>query len=145
MFKETSPVHHKYSAYKDFSPANSIVSANIYPALTNIISGFNLDNRMRKLYEPSALVLLSKCTFEIQKDITYILFIFRKFFPALMAWILAFFKKSSIDTVVVFVVLPLGFTFCFAVCALFSCTDQYIFLFHLKQAVLQVRWLLCDC
>ena len=61
MFKDTSPVHHKYSADKDFSPANSIVPANIYPAFTNIISGFNFDNRMHKLHEPSSKVTVHQC------------------------------------------------------------------------------------
>ena len=61
VFKETSPVHHKYSADKDFSPANSIVPANIYPAFTNIISGFNLDNRMHKLQELRSKVTVHQC------------------------------------------------------------------------------------
>ena len=111
-FKEFAPVYHKYSADKDFTPANSIVSGNIYPVFTNVISGFTYENRMQKLFDhgDSRYYCISYLhhTHISHTRLHYILVIFRKFSPILMASMAPFMRSSSTDkVVVVFVVVQL--------------------------------------
>ena len=50
-FKGGVPQHDHYAASGDLQPANSICCNNIYPAYTNVISGFNSADRIYKLTE----------------------------------------------------------------------------------------------
>ena len=98
-FKDIAPVHHTYSAGKDFSPTNSIVSANIYPAFTNVISGFSSENRMHKLIEVGGSKVLVHSLTAPYAHFTSAL----SLYPVLMASVARSMRRSSTDTVVVFV------------------------------------------
>ena len=57
-FKGGVPQHEHYAGSGDPIAANSICSSNMYPAYTNVISGFNSADRIQKLCEIGASKVL---------------------------------------------------------------------------------------
>ena len=56
-FKGACPVHPIYAANGDLTPANNICVNNSYPAFTNVISGFEFDERVQRVIDPVSKVL----------------------------------------------------------------------------------------
>ena len=62
-FKGGVPQHEHYAGSGDLIAANSICSSNMYPAYTNVISGFNSADRIHKLTEIGSSKVLLRIIF----------------------------------------------------------------------------------